>query len=145
MSKAQLVITAVVLEGRSKSQVARDYELSRYWVHQLVSRYHADGVTAFEPRSRRPHHHRHAVSAEVEDTIVRLRKSLCKQGYDAGGQVAVQHFRLLAALKAAAAYARRTGNMLDADDLDDQYRAIDAYSHHVSTVADNSHAAWNTL
>ncbi|MGO9157854.1 hypothetical protein [Mycobacterium sp.] len=35
--------------------------------------------------------------------------------------------------------------MLDADDLDDQYRAIDAYSHHVSTVADNSHAAWDAL
>jgi len=32
MSKAQLVITAVVLEGRSKSEVARDYDVSRYWV-----------------------------------------------------------------------------------------------------------------
>jgi hypothetical protein len=29
MSKAQLVITAVVLEGRSKSEVARDYGLFR--------------------------------------------------------------------------------------------------------------------
>ena len=29
MSKAQLVITAVVLEGRSKAQVARDYLASR--------------------------------------------------------------------------------------------------------------------
>ena len=47
MSKAQLVITAVVLEGRSTSEVARDYGLSRYWVHQLVSRYHADGAAAF--------------------------------------------------------------------------------------------------
>jgi hypothetical protein len=32
MSKAQLAITAVVLEGRSKSEVARDYDVSRYWV-----------------------------------------------------------------------------------------------------------------
>jgi hypothetical protein len=31
MSKAQLVITAVVLEGRSKTDVARDYDLSRQW------------------------------------------------------------------------------------------------------------------
>jgi hypothetical protein len=38
MSKAQLVITAVVLEGRSKSGVARDYDVSRYWVQQLVKR-----------------------------------------------------------------------------------------------------------
>jgi hypothetical protein len=61
------------------------------------------------------------------------------------GQVAFQHFRLLSALKAAAAHARRTGNVLDADDLDDQYRAIDVYSQHVSKVADNSHAAWDAL
>jgi transposase len=31
MSKAQLVITAVVLEGRGKSDVARDYDVSRQW------------------------------------------------------------------------------------------------------------------
>jgi transposase InsO family protein len=91
MSKAQLVITAVVLEGRSKSQVARDYDLSRYWVHQLVTRYHADGPAAFEPRSRRPHHHSRAVSADVEERIVRLRKSLSKQGYDAGAATLAEH------------------------------------------------------
>ena len=55
MSKAQLVITAVVLEGRSKSEVARNYDVARFWVHQLVARYHAEGAAAFEPRSRRPH------------------------------------------------------------------------------------------
>ena len=98
MSKAQLVITAVVLEGRSKSEVARDYDLSRYWVHQLVTRYHTDGPAAFEPRSRRPHHHRHAVSAEVEDRIVRLRKSLSKQGYDAGAATIAHHLTRDAAI-----------------------------------------------
>lgn len=56
MSKAQLVITAVVLEGRSKSEVARDYDVSRYWVQQLCQRYQAEGAAAFEPHSRRPHH-----------------------------------------------------------------------------------------
>ena len=49
MSKAQLVITAVVLEGRSKTQVARDYGQSRQWVHQLVARYQSAGAAAFEP------------------------------------------------------------------------------------------------
>ena len=38
MSKAQLVITAVVLEGRSKSAVARDYDISRTWVQRLAKR-----------------------------------------------------------------------------------------------------------
>ena len=35
----RLVITAVVVEGRSKSEVARDYGLSRRWVQKLVARH----------------------------------------------------------------------------------------------------------
>jgi transposase InsO family protein len=91
MSKAQLVITAVVLEGRSKSEVARDYDLSRQWVHQLVTRYKTDGAVAFEPRSRRPHTNARAISAALEDKIVRLRKTLDKAGYDAGAATIAEH------------------------------------------------------
>jgi transposase InsO family protein len=91
MSKAQLVITAVVLEGRGKAQVARDYDLSRQWVHQLVARYHADGAAAFAPRSRRPHTNARAISAAIEDKIVRLRKTLDKAGYDAGAATIAEH------------------------------------------------------
>ncbi len=47
MSKGQRVITAVVVEGRSKSEVARDYDVSRQWVQQLCRRYAAEGATAF--------------------------------------------------------------------------------------------------
>ena len=36
MARAQLIITAVDVEGQSKSEVARDYGVSRYWVQQLV-------------------------------------------------------------------------------------------------------------
>ena len=54
MSLARLVITAVKIEGRSKSEVARDYGVSRYWVQQLVKRFEVEGTAAFEPRSRRP-------------------------------------------------------------------------------------------
>jgi transposase InsO family protein len=91
MSKAQLVITAVVLEGRSKSEVARDYDVSRYWVQQLVKRYETEGAAAFEPHSRRPHHNPHTLSAAVEDKIVRLRKTLDKAGYDAGAATIAEH------------------------------------------------------
>ena len=41
MSLARLVITAVTVEGRSKSEVARDYGVSRVWVQKLVHRFHA--------------------------------------------------------------------------------------------------------
>ena len=49
MSKARLIITAVVLEGRSQAQVARDYRVSQAWVSRLVARYRAEGDDAFEP------------------------------------------------------------------------------------------------
>jgi transposase InsO family protein len=91
MSKAQLVITAVMLEGRSKSEVARDYDVSRTWVQQLCRRYDAEGAAAFEPRSRRPHHNPRAVPIELEEHIVRLRKALDKQGYDAGAETIAAH------------------------------------------------------
>src|SRR4029077_2929021 len=91
MSKAQLVITAVVLEGRSKSEVARDYDVSRQWVHQLVTRYATDGAAAFQPRSRRPHTNGRAVGPEVEDRIVRLRKTLPRRGLDAGPDTIAAH------------------------------------------------------
>lgn len=91
MSKAQLVITAVVLEGRSKSEVARDYEVSRYWVHQLVTRYETEGAAAFEPRSRRPHTNPRAIAADLEEAIIRLRKTLHRQGYDAGAATIAEH------------------------------------------------------
>jgi transposase-like protein len=51
MSLARLVITAVVVEGRSHSGVARDYGISRVWVQKLVHRYQREGPAAFE-RSR---------------------------------------------------------------------------------------------
>ena len=91
MSKAQLVITAVVLEGRSKSEVARDYGMSRYWVQRLVKRYEAEGPAAYQARSRRPRHNCHAIDAAVEDAIIRLRKTLTKQGYDAGAATIAEH------------------------------------------------------
>ena len=93
MSKAQLVITAVVIEGRSKSDVARDYGLSRYWVHQLVKRYETEGAAAFSPHSRRPHTNPHAVAPDVEERIIRLRKTLAKAGYDAGAATIAEHLR----------------------------------------------------
>jgi transposase len=51
MPMAQLIITAVTVEGRTKSEVARDYGVSRYWVQQLVQRYEREGPIAFQPRA----------------------------------------------------------------------------------------------
>jgi transposase len=82
---------SVTLEGRSKSAVALDYGISRYWVHQLVARYQAEGEAAFRPRSRRPHSNSRAVGSEVEDLIVRTRKELSRTGLDAGAETIRVH------------------------------------------------------
>lgn len=50
MSIPRVVITAVVLEGRPKGVVAREYGVSRWWVQVLVTRYLAEGETVFDPR-----------------------------------------------------------------------------------------------
>ena len=91
MSKARLIITTVVDEGRTRSAVARDYDVSRYWVQQLVRRYRTEGEAAYEPHSRRPRSSPHAVPAAVEDEIVRLRKELSRQGLDAGADTIRTH------------------------------------------------------
>jgi transposase InsO family protein len=93
MSMARVVITAVVVEGRSKSEVARDYGVSRRWVQKLVARYQLEGAAAFEPHSRRPHSNPHRTPVEVEDAIVALRKQLTEAGLDAGAETIAWHLR----------------------------------------------------
>ncbi|MCA1696284.1 MAG: IS481 family transposase [Actinobacteria bacterium] len=92
MSMARVVITAVVLEGRSKSEVARDYGLSRLWVRTLVNRFLTEGDSAFQPRSRRPHTSPGRVVTEAgEELIIGLRKELAEQGLDAGAETIRWH------------------------------------------------------
>ncbi|MBB6345256.1 transposase [Nonomuraea muscovyensis] len=91
MSKARVVITAVVVEGRSQAEVARAYGVSKGWVSKLVARYRSEGEAAFEPRSRRPHISPSAIDADTVELIVRLRKELAEQGLDAGPDTIAWH------------------------------------------------------
>jgi transposase InsO family protein len=93
MSMARVVITAVVVEGRSKSEVARDYGVSRQWVQRLVARYQFEGDAAFEPHSRRPRTNPRRIGVDVEDAIVALRKQLSEAGHDAGAETIAWHLR----------------------------------------------------
>src|SRR6476469_6008502 len=91
MPKARLVITAVVIEGRSQGAVARAYGVSQGWVSRLVARYRAEGEAAFEPRSRRPRTSPGAVSDDAVQLIIALRKELSGQGLDAGPHTIAWH------------------------------------------------------
>lgn len=93
MSKARLVITAVVLEGRSQAQVARDYGLSEAWVSRLVARYRAEGDAAFEPRSRRPRTRPDATPEPTVELVLALRRQLTRDGLDAGADTIGWHLQ----------------------------------------------------
>lgn len=91
MSKARLIITAVVLEGRSQADVARDYGVSKGWVSKLVARYRAEGESALQPRSRRPLHSPNTTPDAVIELIVQLRRELAAAGHDAGPDTIAWH------------------------------------------------------
>jgi transposase InsO family protein len=93
VSKARLVITAVVIEGRTQGEVARAYGVSQGWVSRLVARYRAEGQAAFELRSRRPKTTPRAVSPQVTGLITGLRKELSGAGLDAGPDTITWHLQ----------------------------------------------------
>jgi transposase InsO family protein len=91
VSKARLVITAVILEGRTQAEVARSYGVSPGWVSKLLARYRAEGEAAFEPRSRRPHTSPTAIPTATVDLILELREKLTTAGLDAGPDTIAWH------------------------------------------------------
>ena len=91
MSKARLVITAVIVEGRSQSEVARAYGVSQGWISRLIKRYTLEGEAAFEPHSRRPRTSPGRIPASVVELIVNLRSELGGKGLDHGPQTIAWH------------------------------------------------------
>jgi hypothetical protein len=91
MSKARLVITAVIVEKRPVTEVAATCHLARSWIYELLARYRAEGEAAFEPRSRRPKTSPGATPTETVDLVLRLRKELLDAGHDAGADTLAWH------------------------------------------------------
>jgi transposase InsO family protein len=107
VSKARLVITAVLVEGRSQSQVARDYGVSQGWISRLLKRYTLEGEAAFEPRSRRPHTSPTRLRQTTIDLIVDLRHALAGKGLDAGPHTIAWHLKHHHRLQVSAASISR--------------------------------------
>lgn len=84
MSKRQVVILSVALEGLTQAETARRFGVSESYVSRLLARYRAEGDTAFEVRSRRPATSSTATPPEVVELIVNLRGQLTSKGLDAG-------------------------------------------------------------
>jgi transposase InsO family protein len=91
VSKARLVIAAVVVQGRPVAEVAAAYGVHRSWVYRLLARYRAEGDAAFVPRSRRPRTSPTAVPAGVVDNVLAERDRLTRSGHDAGPETITWH------------------------------------------------------
>src|SRR4029450_8887909 len=91
MGMAELVVAAVLEQGRSKSEVARDYGVSRRWVITLVQRFEAEGPAGLQPRSRRPRRSPTRIPDEVADEIIEIRKDLDHSGHEAGPATIAYH------------------------------------------------------
>ena len=107
VSKARLVITAVVVEKRPVREVAGAYGVSRSWVYELVARYRVEGDAAFEPRSRRPLGSPTRLADPVREVIVGLRHRLTAAGLDAGADTIVWHLEQHHATRVSRSTVRR--------------------------------------
>jgi transposase InsO family protein len=91
MEMAMYLVTAVLTEGRSPREVAAAHGVSKTWVYELLARYRADGEAGLVARSRRPGRSPTKVAHRFEDDIVRIRKTLVEEGFDAGAETIRVH------------------------------------------------------
>src|SRR2546421_10409839 len=91
MGLGRYVVDAVVLEGRSPTELARSHGLSRSWINELVARFRQGGYPALEPGSRRPRSCPHQVGPEVQAAVLELRQELITAGHDAGALTIAHH------------------------------------------------------
>ena len=91
MGLGRYMVDAVVLEGRSPTELARSHGVSRSCINELVARFRQGGYPALEPGSRRPRSCPHQVGPEVQAAVLELRQELWLAGHDAGPQTIAHH------------------------------------------------------
>lgn len=90
MSKYELLIKAVTIQGLSYGQVARLHGVSKTLVHKLHHRWLIEGESAFEPHSRRPKSSPHRTPPSVAAKVFELRERLVDDGHDAGADTILE-------------------------------------------------------
>ncbi|MGH2728239.1 MAG: IS481 family transposase [Candidatus Methylomirabilaceae bacterium] len=92
MDLARYVVDAVIIGKRPYRDVADAHGVSIGWVAKVVARYRRGGYEAIGPRSRAPRRVANRTPLDVEERIIRLRKQLLDDGFDAGA--ATIHYHL---------------------------------------------------
>lgn len=91
MSRARLIVTAVITQGLSQAEAARRYGLSESRVSRILARWRIEGDAGLQPRSRRPRTSPTATPPETVELIVNLRANLQQRGLDHGPATIAWH------------------------------------------------------
>lgn len=89
MSKPEVLILAVTVQGLSYREAARIHGVSKSLVHKLHHRWLVEGDFAFLPRSSAPHYRPGRTADEIRARVVELRAQLTADGLDAGADTIV--------------------------------------------------------
>ncbi|WP_349931108.1 IS481 family transposase [Glutamicibacter mishrai] len=84
MSKNHVIVHQIRDAGLSVTEAANQYKISRQRIYQLLKAYDGGSDAALEPRSRKPHTNPRAITEELTQRIIDLRKTLTANGLDAG-------------------------------------------------------------
>ena len=68
-------VLAVIGDGRTVTEVARDWGVSRKTLHAWLARYEAEGLEGLGNRSHRPAHCPHQMPAAVEAKVLEMRRA----------------------------------------------------------------------
>jgi len=68
-------VLAVIGDGRTVDEVARDWGVSRRTMHHWLARYEGDGLEGLNNRSHRPAHCPHQTSPAVEAMVLEMRRA----------------------------------------------------------------------
>lgn len=86
LDQNRVIVLAVVQMGLSPAEAARRFNVSRQWVHVLLTRYAQSGEAGLKPHSRRPVTNTAATPEAVRARIRELRDELAAAGLDAGAE-----------------------------------------------------------
>jgi transposase InsO family protein len=91
MDKGRYLVEAHLREGRPVAELAATHGVHASWIYRLLARYREFGEQGLVARSRRPKTSPNALSSDIEEEIVLLRKQLSEEGLDAGAQTIHWH------------------------------------------------------
>lgn len=84
MSKPEVLILAVTVQGLSYREAARIHGVSKSLIHKLHQRWLTEGDAAFMPRSSAPRASPHRTQEHLRTRVLQLRAQLTADGLDAG-------------------------------------------------------------